>query len=203
MGDRMATIDTGRKLEECCAPLGKGAGSPSNTTWPGPMPTFFLRTKWHLDPPSRLARIDMGRKVGAAVPRLFWEGKLGTHQHNVPWAEAYLPTKWHLDPSNRLAAIHQRYRQDRTRQTGQTDRQRFDSIGRTVKNLSLKFNDQSFYKSLTDRLLYMILPPSSRHSLSNDDYLEDKRGNQNCFMLCCDMYTHNEQYLKMSAGFGF
>ena len=33
--------------------------------------------------------------------------------------------KFHLDPSNRLATIHQRHRR-------QTDRQRHDSIGRTV-----------------------------------------------------------------------
>jgi len=39
-------------------------------------------------------------------------------------AEAYLHAKLHLDPSNRLATIHQRYRQ--------TDRQRSDSIGRTL-----------------------------------------------------------------------
>ena len=41
-------------------------------------------------------------------------------------AEAYLRAKFHLDPSNRLATIHQRHRQDRT------DRQRSNSIGRTV-----------------------------------------------------------------------
>ena len=46
-------------------------------------------------------------------------------------AEAYLQAKFHLDPSNHLATIHQRYRQ--TGQTDrQTDRQRTDSIGRTV-----------------------------------------------------------------------
>ena len=33
----------------------------------------------------RLAKVDMGRKVGRA--------------------EAYLFTKWHLDPSNRLATV--------------------------------------------------------------------------------------------------
>ena len=47
-------------------------------------------------------------------------------------AEAYLRVKFHLDPSNRLATIHQRHGQDRTDKTGQTDRQRSDSIGRTV-----------------------------------------------------------------------
>ena len=49
-------------------------------------------------------------------------------------AEAYVLAKFHLDPSNRLATVHERHRQtDRQidRQTGQ-DRQRTDSIGRTV-----------------------------------------------------------------------
>ena len=60
--------------------------------------------------------------------------------HNVARAKAYLRAKFHLDPSNRLATIHQRYRQtDRQDLTGQDrtgsqtdDRQRSDSIGRTV-----------------------------------------------------------------------
>ena len=51
-------------------------------------------------------------------------------------AEAYLHAKFHLDPSNRLVTIHQRYRQDRQDRRGQTDRQtdrqRTDTVGRTV-----------------------------------------------------------------------
>ena len=41
MGDRLATIDMGRKEGCCCAPLGGGgcAGSPSNTMWPKPTST--------------------------------------------------------------------------------------------------------------------------------------------------------------------
>jgi len=41
MGDRLATIDMGRKLGEGSVPLleGGGAESPSNTMWPGPSPT--------------------------------------------------------------------------------------------------------------------------------------------------------------------
>ena len=50
---------------------------------------------------------------------------------NVARAEAYLHAKFHLDPSNRLATVDQRYTQDRTGQD-MTDRQRTDSIGRTV-----------------------------------------------------------------------
>ena len=45
-------------------------------------------------------------------------------------AEAYLRAKFLLDPSNRLAAVNQRYRQ--TGHTGQTDRKRSDSTGRSV-----------------------------------------------------------------------
>jgi len=59
-------------------------------------------SKWHLDPSSCLATIDMGRKVGVTCPLL---GEAGTpsNTHNVTWAEAYFRTKWHLDPSSRLA----------------------------------------------------------------------------------------------------
>ena len=52
----------------------------------------YLRTKWYPDPSSRLATIDMGRKVGCCAP---FRGETG--------AEACLLTKWHLDPSNSLA----------------------------------------------------------------------------------------------------
>ena len=51
----------------------------------------YLRTKWHLDPSSRLATTDMGRNLGAVLP--FWGGKLGLIYHNVALAEAYHHTK--------------------------------------------------------------------------------------------------------------
>jgi len=54
------------------APLG-GDGSPFNNV---ARTEAYLRTKWYLGPYSRLATIDMGRKVGAAVV-LF--GELGPH----------------------------------------------------------------------------------------------------------------------------
>ena len=38
MGDHLATIDMGRKVGAAVALFG-GAGSPSNTMWPGPRPT--------------------------------------------------------------------------------------------------------------------------------------------------------------------
>jgi len=41
MGDHLATIDTGRKVGGCCDPFRDrgGAGSTSNTMWPGSTPT--------------------------------------------------------------------------------------------------------------------------------------------------------------------
>jgi len=57
----------------------------------------------------------------------FGGGELGPYLTQCGQAEAYLHVKFHVDPSNRLATIHQR-----CTQTGQTDRQRSDSIGRTV-----------------------------------------------------------------------
>jgi len=59
-------------------------------------------SKWHLDPSSRLATTDMGRKVRVLCPFLGGAGP-PSNTHNVTWAEAYLRTKWHLDPSSRLA----------------------------------------------------------------------------------------------------
>jgi len=43
------------------------AESPSNTMYVA-WAEAYLRTKWHFDPYRRLARIDMGQRVGAAVP---------------------------------------------------------------------------------------------------------------------------------------
>ena len=69
---------------------------------------------------------NMGRKLGGAVP--LWRRRSWVPiEHNVARAETYLLAKFRLDPSNRLATVHERHIQ-----TGQTDRQRTDSIGRTV-----------------------------------------------------------------------
>jgi len=54
-------------------------------------------------------------------------GELGSRLTQCGLAEAYTSVKWHLDPYTRFATIHQRYRQ-----TDRHDRQRFDSVGRTV-----------------------------------------------------------------------
>jgi len=74
----------------------------------------------------RLATIDMGRKLGeGAVPLL---GGAWSHLTQCGGAEAYHHAKFHLDTSNRLAEIHQRH----TDRADREDRQRSDSIGRTV-----------------------------------------------------------------------
>ena len=44
----------------CCAPIRAGAGSPSNSVAGA---EAYLRTKLHLDPSSRLATIDMDRRL--------------------------------------------------------------------------------------------------------------------------------------------
>ena len=62
----------------------------------------YFRTKWRHDLSSRLATIDINRKLGSCAP---FRGDLRPHQHNVAWAEVYLRTKWHLDPSSRSATI--------------------------------------------------------------------------------------------------
>jgi len=118
----------GRKFGGGLRPLfGEAAGSPKShkVDWA----EAYLHTKWHLDLCSHLAATDrpMGRKLGA-VP--FWGRGAGSPSNNVARADAYLHAKFHLDPSNRLATIHQRQRQ--TGQTDRQDRQRSDSIGRTV-----------------------------------------------------------------------
>jgi len=55
----------------------------------------YLHTKWHLNPSSRFATIDMGRNWGYVAS--FWEGELGPHP-----AQCGLG---HLDSSSRLATI--------------------------------------------------------------------------------------------------
>jgi len=60
MGDRLATIDMGRKLGAVPPFLGGGLG-PHLTQ-------AYFRTKWHLDSSSRLATIDICRKFRAVSP---------------------------------------------------------------------------------------------------------------------------------------
>jgi len=62
MGNRLATTDMGRKVGAVLPLSMEGAGSPYNTVaWA----EAYLRTKWHLDPSSRLATTDLGLNWGA------------------------------------------------------------------------------------------------------------------------------------------
>jgi len=64
MGDRLATIDMGRKVVGAVPLSMGGAESPSGTLFVVAWAEAYLRTKWHLDPSNRLATIDIGRQVG-------------------------------------------------------------------------------------------------------------------------------------------
>jgi len=78
MGDRLATVDMGRKLRGLCPPFygGRISWVPSNNVaWAD----AYLRTKWYLDPSSRLATTDMGRKFGGGAVSPFWKGELSPH----------------------------------------------------------------------------------------------------------------------------
>jgi len=97
-------------------PVFGGACAPSNTMW-------------RLNPSSRLATTDMGRKLGVGCC-FFGGGRAGSPSNTVAGAEAYLRTKFHVDPSNRLATIKHI--------TDRTDRQRSDSMGITFYRRSVK-----------------------------------------------------------------
>ena len=79
MGDCLAHIHR-LKRGSCCAPFWEGAGSPSNTMWPGlrsasiPSGIFIHPAVWPQ---------YMGWKVGSAVPP-FLGGELGSHQTVSP-----------------------------------------------------------------------------------------------------------------------
>jgi len=88
----------GRKEGVCCTPVvGGGAGSPSNTTWPGlrsnsiPSGIFVYPAVW----PQYTWAENWGRAP--------FRGELGPDLTQRRWSEAYHRTKCHLDPSSRLA----------------------------------------------------------------------------------------------------
>ena len=105
---------------------GGGAGSPSNTMWPGPRPTSV--------PSGTLIRPavspqDMRRKLGGAV--LFGRGELGPHLTQCGLGWGLLPCQvsfWSIQPFSRNTPTLQTDRQDRTNRTGQWS----DSKGWTI-----------------------------------------------------------------------
>ena len=123
MGDRLATIDMGRKLGGA-VPLWAEADSPSNTIWPGPWSTFV--PSGILIHPAVWPQQTWAENW-EAVP--LWGGGAGFPSNTV-W-----PGPRHTCMAS-FILIHPKVWPQCTnvtdRQTGQTDRQRSDSIGRTV-----------------------------------------------------------------------
>ena len=73
-GERLVTIDTGRKIGGAVALLRKELG-PHLTQCGLGRP--YLHTKWHLEASSCLATISMGQKLGGLSP--FGDRELGPH----------------------------------------------------------------------------------------------------------------------------
>jgi len=97
MGDRLATIDIGRK-KGAAVPLFGGSCTPSNTMWPGsrstsvPSGILIHSAVWS----------QHGPKIEGAVP--LWGGELGPHLTQCRLRRRLPPyIKWHLYPSSRLA----------------------------------------------------------------------------------------------------
>jgi len=80
-------------------PLEGGAGSASNNV--ARVETYH-RSKWHIDPSSRLATSNMGRKLEAVYPFL---GRRVGSPSSTMWPKVYVHIKWHLDLCSRLATI--------------------------------------------------------------------------------------------------
>jgi len=85
----------------------------------------YLHCKWHLNPSSRLATTDMGRKLGAVPPFL---GGTGFPSNNVACAEAYQSTTM---PS--FILIHPTVWPQYTNVTDKTDRE----TGQTQPSVAL------------------------------------------------------------------
>jgi len=92
----------------------RGAGSPSNTTRPLACAQVYFRTRWRLHPSSRLATIDMGRKLdGGCAPFLGGVGSPSNTQspgprstsipggilvHSAVWRQRTWAENWGLCP---------------------------------------------------------------------------------------------------------
>ena len=120
MGNHLAKIDIGRKLGAGrCAPfsLGRGAGSPFNTMWPGPRPTFVpsgilihpavwpqytWAENWEALPPflgrgagTQLAQSSLGRGLPPAIwPQQIWDENWGLCPFGVGGSEFPFNTMW-------------------------------------------------------------------------------------------------------------
>jgi len=127
MGDR-ARVKWAEKWG-CCAPFrgGSWVSICENVAWA----EACLRIKCYPDPSSRLAAIDMGRKVGRELLCPFPWG-LSLHLTQCGLDEACLYTSGILIHSTVWPQYTNVTGRQTDRQTDRQDRQRSDSIGRTV-----------------------------------------------------------------------
>ena len=95
IGDRLATIDMGRKWERGLCLLSGGARAPSNTMPAGPRPTSV--PSGILIHPTILQQQTWVENLGGLCP-FFWGGL-------VPHLTQCGLGKWYLDPSSCLATI--------------------------------------------------------------------------------------------------
>jgi len=139
----------GPKSGGCCAPFRGRELSPHLTQrGPGQGLSPYQVASWFIQP---FGHSRHGPKIGG------FGGELSSYLTQCRLGRAYLHAKFHLDPSNRLATIHQRYRQDR-----RTDRQRSDSIGRTVL--------QTVAQKLLNFFFFFWLSYSKRIGVNGDIY---------------------------------
>jgi len=109
MGDRLATIDMGRKVRVLLCPFSGGSGYLTQCRLGRDLPPYQLPSEILIHPVVWLYNRH-GPKIGGCAP---FGGELDPHLTQCGLAEAYLHTKWHLDPATRLATMHQHHRQDR------------------------------------------------------------------------------------------
>ena len=96
-------------------------------------------------------------------------GRWVSIKHNVAWAEAYFRTKWHPEPDPSTPAVWPQY----TKVTDRQDRQRSDSIGRTVLQtvaqkasvVSYSSRNRAYYTSLLEH----TVAGATEHATNFDD----------------------------------
>jgi len=115
MGDRLATIDMGRKVG-AAVPLSGQLGPHLTQCRLGRGLPSYQVASWSVEP---FGTTDVGENWGGLCT-YFLVGELGPHLTQCGLGRgAYLHIKWHLDPSNRFATVHQRHT-DTVRQDRQT-----------------------------------------------------------------------------------
>jgi len=137
MGDRLATIDMGRKVGRLLCPFPwPGAGSHLTVS---PSVEAYLRAKWHLDPSSRLATTDMGQKLGTC--HFFLGEELYPHLTQCGLGRGLPP---YQVASKSIKPFGHSTPTSKTGQDTQ-DRQQSDNIGRTFYKWSRK-NRLAFWR---------------------------------------------------------